>query len=122
MKKLVIVRQEHTKGKIKFYSYFTVMLLPEEQNGEPKKHYVTVKFRKDVDVSAFGKRGILTVSDKDLSAPIIYEITKDENGNDVYPTIWIRGYNDYVRSSKSPVTQSMFLLDEEDTEEVEFEK
>ena len=53
---------------------------------------------------------------------VVTGIFKDENGNDVYPTIWIRGYNDYVRSSKSPVTQSMFLLDEEDTEEVEFEQ
>lgn len=121
MKKLVIVRNEHTKGKNKFYSYFTIMNLPEVKGGEAVKHSVTVKFRKDVDVSAFGKRGVITVSDKDISAPFIYEITKDENGNDVYPTIWIRGYNDYQRSSKSPITQDMFVLDEEETEEVEFE-
>ena len=119
--RLVLVKKTITKGKNKFNTYFTIMKLPETQNGEAIQHSITVKFRKDVDVSAFGKRGIITVDKKEISAPTFYQITKDDNGNDVYPTIWIRSYEDYYSTKSNPLQQSMFVVDEEETEEVEFE-
>ena len=120
--RLVLVKKTITKGKNKFNTYFTIMKLPEEPNGEAIQHSVTVKFRKDVDTSSFGKRGIITVDKKEISAPTLYQITKDENGNDVYPTIWIRSYEDYCTTKSNPIQQSMFVVeDEEETQEVEFE-
>ncbi len=119
--RLVLVKKTITKGKNKFNTYFTLMKLPEAQNGEAIQHSVTVKFRKDVDTSSFGKRGIITVDKKEISAPTIYQITKNENGEDVYPTIWIRSYEDYCVTKANPIQQSMFVVDEEETEEVEFE-
>ena len=76
--RLVLVKKTITKGKNKFNTYFTLMKLPEAQNGEAVQHSVTVKFRKDVDTSSFGKRGIITVDKKEISAPTIYQITKNE--------------------------------------------
>ena len=119
--RLVLVKKTITKGKNKFNTYFTIMKLPETQNGEAIQHSITVKFRKDVDTSSFGKRGIITVDKKEISAPTFYQITKDDNGNDVYPTIWIRSYEDYYSTKSNPLQQSMFVVDEEETEEVEFE-
>lgn len=119
--RLVLVKKTITKGKNKFNTYFTIMKLPETQNGEAVQHSITVKFRKDVDTSSFGKRGIITVDKKEISAPTFYQITKDDNGNDVYPTIWIRSYEDYYSTKSNPLQQSMFVVDEEETEEVEFE-
>ena len=125
MLRLVIFKKEIINGKTKFNRYFTFMNLPEEFGGECSEHGVTVKFLDDLQLPKFAKKGILTIVDEenDISAPRVWKIKKDENGKDQYPTIWIRNFKDYtpIQPKKSPLKQNMFVVDEEDTEEVTFE-
>lgn len=120
--RLLLIKKEVVKGKSKFDTYFTLMNLPEEFGGELHQHSVTVKFRKSVDVSSFGKRGVLTLDpSKDANFPLTYTIGEDEEGNKIYPTVWIRSFQDYqLTSQPREITQSMFVVDEEEeTEEVD---
>lgn len=125
MIKLVLCKKEIVNGKSKFNRYFTFMNLPEEWGGEEHQHGVTVKFVKDLDLPKFSARGIITIEDEnnDISAPKLYQVRKDDQNNDVYPEIWIRKFKSYkpLISKGKKVTQSMFVVDEEETDEVEFE-
>lgn len=107
--------------KRKFTAYYTKMKLivkGEESKGKQEK-YLTVKFRKEVNTQAI-KRGYLIINNSDnLNAPFIYSIEKDEEtGKDVYPCVWVRGFDEYVEELRKH-DQSDFIIDEEETEKTE---
>ena len=96
------------------------------ENGEEVTKYVDVRFTEDAfkgsPISEKDlKRGKLTVDASKVGLPIKWEITKDENGKDVYPVCWIRG--GIVKFEEVPynVNQSRFVCDESSTEEVELD-
>ena len=109
--------------KRKFTAYYTKMKIivkGEESKGKQEK-YLTVKFRKEVNTQGI-KRGYLIINNPDnLNAPFIYSIEKDEEtGKDVYPCVWVRGFDEYVEELRKH-DQSDFVTDEEDTKEVKIE-
>ena len=107
--------------KRKFTAYYTKMNLivkGEESKGKQLKS-VTVKFRKEVNTNGI-KRGYLIINNSDdLNAPFIYSIEKDEEtGKDVYPCVWVRGYDEYVEELRKH-EQSDFDVDEQETTSTE---
>lgn len=126
MIKLTLFKKEIINGKSRFNRYFTFMNLPEEYGGELHQHGVTVKFVDELDLPKFAFKGTLVIEDEanDISTPRIYQIKKDKDGKDVYPVVWIRNFKSYTpkdNKEKNVATQSMFVVDEEETQEVEFE-
>lgn len=100
-----------------FRRYWTIMNIivkGEESKGLQAKT-LNVKFRSDVDTKTL-TRGILTLKEDQINAPFIYEITKDDLGNDVYPVVWIRGYESFEEQIQHH-TQSSFIIDEFETPE-----
>lgn len=104
------------KGKtINFRTFFTKMNLVvagEEDKGKQTK-YITVKFRKTIDTSKF-IRGYLICDPKDVNAPFKYEVTTDENGDTLYPTLWVRGYKEYIEKVQSHVQSDFIIEDDQD--------
>lgn len=109
-------------GKRSFKTFTTRMNLEvegEEEKGKQVKT-ITVKFVKDIDTKNI-KRGYLIAKASDINAPFKYKITVDENGDKQYPVVWVRGYIKYVEQIAEH-KQSDFVIDEEDTEEVELDE
>lgn len=107
--------------KRKFTAYYTKMNLivkGEESKGKQLKS-VTVKFRKEVNTNGI-KRGYLVINNPDnINAPFIYSIEKDEeSGKDIYPCLWVRGYDEYVEVLRKH-EQSDFDVDEKETSSTE---
>ena len=110
--------------KRKFTAYYTKMKIivkGEESKGKQEK-YLTLKFRKEVNTQGI-KRGYLIINNlNDLNAPFIYSIEKDEEtGKDVYPCVWVRGFDEYVEELRKH-DQSDFITDEEDTKETKIDE
>lgn len=96
MAKLFIYSKQKAmkKGNKKFRTYWTEMNLVvkgEEEKGKQLKS-VTVKFRQDAGDTSKVIRGVL---DAEVNAPKVWEITKDDNGENLYPVVWIRKINKY---------------------------
>lgn len=104
------------KGKAPFRTYWTTMniALPD---GTKAVKSITVKFRKNVNTFNL-KRGTLICNESDVNAPFVYEVKEKEDGTKEYPTIWIRGYINYIEKLSSH-TQNDFVIDEEETDEIE---
>ena len=105
-------------GKKKFRSFRTPMnliVVGEEEKGKQVKE-VTVKFTSDVDSKniTYGK---LTCYVRDLGFPSKYEVTEDENGVKVYPTVWIRGYKSFEEVERE--IENPFVTNEQETTESE---
>ena len=105
-------------GKKKFRSFRTPMnliVVGEEEKGKQVKD-VTVKFTSDVDSKniTYGK---LTCYVRDLGFPSKYEVTEDENGNKVYPTVWIRGFKSFEEVERD--IENPFVVNEQETTESE---
>ena len=106
-------------GKKKFRTFRTPMNLivrGEEEKGKQVKE-VTVKFVSDVDTKNI-TNGKLTCYVRDLGFPSkYYEVTEDENGEKVYPTVWIRGYKSFEEVERD--IENPFVSDEKETPESE---
>lgn len=107
-------------GTRKFRTFFTpvnIVVKGEEDKGAQKK-YLTVKFKDGVEHSNL-KRGILTCKDEDIWIPYVYEITENqETGKKEFPTVWVRGYEDYQVTKSNRQNTCVPILDEVDTDEV----
>lgn len=100
-----------TKSGKKFRHYWTkmnILVSGEEEKGKQPKS-VTVKFTQDAGNTAEIRRGILT---GEINAPFKYEITQDENGEDVYPVVWVRKIESF-ESREATHDQSDFILEDE---------
>ena len=109
----------------RYFSPVKIVVKGEEEKGRQRKS-ITVKFTQDVTLPKGYRFFILTVdTDKDqLSAPHIYEVKEDETGKLVYPTIWIRGYEEVkpLTPKSKPITEDVeFETEEVETEEHEIE-
>ena len=105
-------------GKKKFRSFYTLMKLivvGEEEKGKQTKH-VTVKFTSDVDSKNI-THGKLTCVVKDVGFPRRWEITTNENGEQEYPVVWIRGYKSFEEIEYD--VENPFITEEVETEETE---
>lgn len=107
-----------------FLRYFTpvkIVVKGEEDKGLQRKT-VTVKFTQDVRIPE-PKNFMLTVDidKKQISIPTVYEIKKNDKGEDEYPTVWIRGYEAYKELHRKPKEENTAfgVVFESDTEEVE---
>lgn len=100
-----------TKSGKKFRHYWTkmnILVSGEEEKGKQPKS-VTVKFTQDAGNTADIRRGILT---GEINAPFKYEITQDENGEDVYPVVWVRKIITF-ESKEATHSQSDFILEDD---------
>lgn len=93
----LMIYSKKVKGKngSSFISYATKYNFLQE-DGTRKPKYIKVKFTDDAFKESPVKkeeikRGILKVDGEQIGCPDKYEITKDENGKDIYPVCWIRG-------------------------------
>lgn len=120
--KVKLWKKEVSVNGRKFNTYFTKCRLVkkgEEDKGK-QEVWLNVKFRNNVATSNL-KNGTLIVEPKHINMPYVYEITKDEKGKDVYPTLWVRGYNKFIPNVVK-YSQDIFVVDdEEETEETEIE-
>lgn len=121
IKILVTSRNVKTKdGKKKFKSFKTKMELVvkgEEEKGKQIR-WITTYFAGEQDTKSI-TRGLLTVKVSDIKYPKIYEITKDENGNDVYPSVTIFNYSAFEEKLKD--VDNPFVTDEQETSETEID-
>ena len=109
-------------NKTTFPSFFTpVMILVkgEEEKGEQKKG-LKVIFSKVADkkLPVDFKGGIIDAKGEDVIAPFIYEIKKNEDGEDDYPFVYIKDFNS-ITPLKPRTNTCRFIGVEEDTEETE---
>lgn len=108
--------------KTTFPSYYTpvaIVVKGEEEKGEQKKG-IKVLFSKVADkkLPVDFNGGILEVKGTDVIMPFVYEIKKNEDGEDDYPFVYIK---DFESISPLPVPKNTcrFLGVEEDSEETE---
>ena len=110
-------------GKKKSFPSFIVYVnLPERgEDGkltEPKGHWINLRFRQDLEDSALKvsdlKTGKLTVKEKFLQCPFVYEVKEteelDANGEPKkeYPTAWVKGGIVDFKPFEVHYTNSMF--------------
>lgn len=124
IKILVTSRKRKSKdGKKKWIQFLTPMQLVvkgEESKGKQKR-WVTVQFCGEELKKTAEKnitRGDIHVKVSDINYPKIYEITKDENGKDVYPVVKIFGYESFTE--KLIEMENPFITEDE-TEETAIE-
>lgn len=122
--KIKIYKKEvNSSNGRKFPTYFTKvkMVKKGEEDKGRQEVWLNVKFRNNVATSNL-RSGTLVVDASQINMPFTYEIVKDEKGKDVYPTLWVRGYIDFIPKGKQAnYTQDMFVVDEEDVESGEIE-
>lgn len=119
------------KSFLRYFTYLKMIVVGQEEKGKQEKS-LTVKFTEecsnrlrtiDKDLRFF----VLTIDlNKDqLSCPRKYEIKQEENEKtgemeDVYPVVWVRGFEKVEKLPQKPLTDDVeFDTDEEPTEETE---
>ena len=118
-------KRQSKDGKRKWKQHRTAMeliVVGEESKGKQKK-WVNVNFcGKELSAQAQKDitRGYLYVRVSDLNFPRSYEITKDEDGKDVYPEVKVFGYERFEEQLKE--IDNPFVTDESETEETEIEE
>lgn len=124
IKILVTSRKRKSKdGKKKWTQFLTPMSLVvkgEESKGKQKR-WVTVQFCGDEIKKGAERiitRGDIFVKVSDINYPKIYEITKDENGKEVYPIVKVFGFRDF--QEKLIEMENPFITEDE-TEETAIE-
>jgi len=119
IKIMITKRNRQSKDKkqkwVEFRSPLMLIVKGEEEKGKQKR-WLTVKFGENCETKNLS-RGYLTVKVADVSFPKIYEITKDEDGKDKYPVVWINAYKEF-REVELEV-ENPFVTDEKETEETE---
>ena len=108
--------------KTKFPSYYTPVMIVvkgEEEKGEQKKG-LKVLFSKEADkkLPVDFNGGIIDVDGTDINFPYIYEIKKNEDGEDDYPFVYIKMFNS-ITPLKPRENTCRFIGVEEDSEETE---
>ena len=128
--KIKVLSKKIKVGKKSFLRYFTrlnLIVVGEEEKGKQTKS-ITVKFTEEVSKNLPKDRFfILTVdTNKDqISCPRKYEVRQIEDEKtgemkDDYPTLWVRGYEEFTPIKPRPITDDVeFCVDEEPTEETE---
>lgn len=115
------------KTFLRYFTYVKMLVVGEEEKGRQEKS-VTVKFTEEVSkVLPNDRFFILTVDTEknQFSCPRKYEIRQEEDEKtgemkDVYPVLWVRGYDNYEKIDSKPITDDVeFVCDEEPTEETE---
>ena len=83
IKILIMKRTITTKEGRKFNHFFTLMTLAEGKGKELQERFVDVKFAQTCDVSKFGRKNYIYVTEDDYIAPWYYQIKdkKDKKGN-----------------------------------------
>jgi len=124
IKILVTSRKRKSKdGKKKWIQFLTPMHLVvkgEESKGKQKR-WVTVQFcgeKVKKGAEDIITRGTIDVKVADINYPKIYEITKDENGKDVYPVVKVFGFSNF--DEKLIEMENPFITEDE-TEETAIE-
>jgi len=116
---MITKRNRQSKDKkqkwVEFRSPLMLIVKGEEEKGKQKR-WLTVKFGEDVDPKKLS-RGYLTVVVANVSFPKVYEITKDEDGKDKYPVVWVNSYEKF-RPVEVEI-ENPFVTDEKETEETE---
>ena len=120
-KKVTITNE---KGKENtFYRYFAPVMIHVVENGEDigeQRKSLSVHFTKDAMKQLPSEKVFAVIETSDCFLPFVYEVKKDEDGNDVYPEIWIRKIDGYKEIELKKQTNTCVpLIDEEDTEPVE---
>ena len=108
--------------KTSFPSYFTPVMIVvkgEEDKGEQKKG-LKVVFSKEADkkLPIEFKGGILQLKGEDVNYPFIYEIKKNEDGEDDYPFVYIKNFEN-ITPLKPRENTCTFVVDEEESAETE---
>lgn len=108
--------------KTSFPSYYTpvaIVVKGEEEKGEQQKG-IKVLFSKDADkkLPVDFKGGIIECKGTDVVMPFVYEIKTNEKGEDDYPFVYIKNFDD-LQPLPQPKNTCRFLGVEEDTEEQE---
>ena len=108
--------------KTEFPSYYTPVMIVvkgEEEKGEQQKG-LKVIFSKFADkkLPVDFKGGIIELKGEDVNFPFVYEIKKNENGEDNYPFVYIKDFTS-LTLLKSRANTCRFIGVEEDTEETE---
>ena len=109
--------------KTEFPSWWTpvtIMVKGEEEKGLQKKG-LNVRFTKVADkkLPLDFKGGIIVIKDgKNVNFPFVYQITKGEDGEDEYPVVWIRDFDEILPLPQIENT-CHFDGDEEETSETE---
>ena len=106
--------------KTEFPSYWTpvhIVVKGEEEKGAQAKG-LNVYFSKSADkkLPVDFKGGILELKGEDVNVPFVYEITKDEDGKDNYPFVYIKDF-DSISPLPTPKNTCTFDVDEEETKE-----
>lgn len=109
--------------KTEFPSWWTpvtIMVKGEEEKGLQKKG-LNVRFTKVADkkLPLNFNGGIIVIKDgKNVNFPFVYQITKGEDGEDEYPVVWIRDFDEILPLPQIENT-CHFDGDEEETSETE---
>lgn len=108
--------------KTEFPSYWTpvhIVVKGEEEKGAQAKG-LNVYFSKSADkkLPVDFKGGILELDGADVNMPFVYEITKDEDGKDNYPFVYIKDFKE-IKPLPTPKNTCTFDVDEEETPETE---
>lgn len=125
MKQLLLMSkvQKTKDGKKKFRKFFTRVMIQvkgEEAKGKQKKS-LTVRF--DQSLSNQTKdfvRGILVCEDADIEMPYQWAITKNEDGTDRYPSIYVKKIKSF-EPRLSDSTIEFCLEDEKETDDVDID-
>lgn len=128
IKILIMKRTITTKEGRKFNHFFTIMSLAEGKGKEIQERFVDVKFAQTCDVSKFGRKNYIYVTEDDYIAPWYYQIKdkKDKNGNVIrdangnhkkeYPHVWIKGF-DHFEVCAPTQNRNAFVTEEKPTKE-----
>ena len=101
-----LVEKKDGKTFPKFLTKMNIVVKNEEEKG-PQAKWVQVKFNQEnVKISSLSS-GTIEVEASKLNCPYKYEIKKDENGNDVYPYIYVQDIVNFEKFVRE-VTQDMF--------------
>lgn len=98
----------------------TILVKGEEEKGLQSKG-LQVKFTKVADKKLpvdFKGGSIVIDNPEHINFPYVYEIKKTEDGEDVYPVVWIRDFKEILPLPRKENT-CHFEGDEEETSEIE---
>ena len=117
--KIKVLKSKNTKFP-SWWTPVTIMVKGEEEKGLQKKG-LNVRFTKVADkkLPVGFKGGILVINDgNNINFPYVYQITKGEDGEDVYPVVWIRDFDEVLPLPQTENT-CHFDGDDETSEEIE---
>ena len=110
--------------KTDFPSYWTPVTIvvkgEEEKGAQPKGLKVIFSEEAKKKLPVKFKGGVLSVKGDDVNFPYIYEIKQKESGEDDYPFVYIKMF-DEITPLKPRENTCTFCVDEEETSETEID-